>query len=87
MATHSSILAWEIPWTEEPGLPQSVGSQRIRHNLVTKQQQLYVYLHLLNKKNKNFLLSNTQFQNPGGTISPVENACSRKPNLAQCRHT
>ena len=27
MATHSSILAWEIPWTEEPGGPQSIGSQ------------------------------------------------------------
>ena len=32
MATHSSILAWRIPWTEEPGGPQSVKSQRIRHN-------------------------------------------------------
>ena len=30
MATHSSILAWEIPWTEEPGRLQSTGSQRIR---------------------------------------------------------
>ena len=29
MATHSSILAWEIPWTEEPGRPQSMGSQRV----------------------------------------------------------
>ena len=28
MATHSSILAWKIPWTEEPGGPQFVGSQR-----------------------------------------------------------
>ena len=28
MATHSSILAWEIPWTEEPGGPQSMGSQK-----------------------------------------------------------
>ena len=28
MATHSSILAWEIPWTEEPGGPQAMGSQR-----------------------------------------------------------
>ena len=28
MATHSSILAWKIPWTEEPGGPQSIGSQR-----------------------------------------------------------
>ena len=32
MATHSSILAWGIPWTEEPGGPKSVGSQRVRHN-------------------------------------------------------
>ena len=30
MATHSSILAWRIPWTEEPGGPQSMGSQRVR---------------------------------------------------------
>ena len=30
MATHSSILAWEIPWTEEPGRLQSSGSQRVR---------------------------------------------------------
>jgi len=36
MATHSSILAWEIPWTEEPGGLQSMGSQRVRHDLVTK---------------------------------------------------
>ena len=32
MATHSSILAWEIPWTEEPGGQQSMGSQRARHD-------------------------------------------------------
>ena len=31
MATHSSILAWIIPWTEEPGGPQSMGSQRVGH--------------------------------------------------------
>ena len=30
--THSSILAWRIPWTEEPGGLQSVGSQRVRHD-------------------------------------------------------
>ena len=39
MATHSSILAWKTPWTEEPGELQSMRSQRIRHGLVTKQQQ------------------------------------------------
>ena len=33
MATHSSILAWKISWTEEPGGLQSMGSQRDRHNL------------------------------------------------------
>ena len=32
MATHSSILAWRIPWTEEPGGLQSIGLQRVRHN-------------------------------------------------------
>ena len=35
MAPHSSILAWKIPWTEEPGGLQSVGSQRVGHNGVT----------------------------------------------------
>ena len=35
MATHSSILAWKIPWTEEPGRLQSMGLQRVRHNWVT----------------------------------------------------
>ena len=32
MATHSSIFAWEIPWTEELGGPQFIESQRVRHN-------------------------------------------------------
>ena len=32
MATHFSTLAWRIPWTEEPGMLQSVGLQRVRHN-------------------------------------------------------
>ena len=37
MATHSSILAWRIPWTEEPGRIQFMGSQELRHDLATKQ--------------------------------------------------
>ena len=32
MATHSSILAWKIPWTEDPGKLQSIGSQGVRHD-------------------------------------------------------
>jgi len=35
MAPHSSILAWKIPWTEEPGRLQSMGSQRVRHDGAT----------------------------------------------------
>ena len=40
MATHSSFLAWTVPWTEEPGGLQSMGLQRIGHNLATKQRQI-----------------------------------------------
>ena len=39
MATHSSTLAWKIPWMEEPGRLQPIGWQRVRLNLKTKQQQ------------------------------------------------
>ena len=35
MATHSTILGWEIPWTEKPGGRQSTGLQRVGHDLVT----------------------------------------------------
>ena len=42
MATHSSILAWEMLWTEEPGRLQSMGSQRVEHNLVTEEQFTYL---------------------------------------------
>ena len=38
MATHSSFLAWEIPWTVESSRPQSLGLQRVGDDLVTKQQ-------------------------------------------------
>ena len=39
MATHRGNFAWEIPWTGEPGRLQSIGSQRVRHDSETKQQQ------------------------------------------------
>ena len=39
MATHSSFLAWNIPWTEEPVRLQPMRSERVGHNLATKQQQ------------------------------------------------
>ena len=36
MGTYSSVLAWRIPWTEEPGGLQSMGSPRVRHSLASK---------------------------------------------------
>ena len=58
MATHSSILAWRIPWTEEPGGLQSMGWQRVGHNWVTFTHSLthpyancclYSFGHILTK--------------------------------------
>ena len=42
-ATHSSLLAQRIPWTEEPGGLQPMGSQRVGHDLATKQQFLCAF--------------------------------------------
>ena len=39
MATHSSILTWEIPWTEKPGRLQSMGLQTVGQDVATQQQQ------------------------------------------------
>ena len=41
MATHSSILALEIPWTEEPGGLRSVGSQRVKHDLAAEHAHMH----------------------------------------------
>ena len=45
MASYSCILAWRIPWTEEPGGLQSIGSQRVRHNNVTEHIGVTSVLH------------------------------------------
>ena len=56
MATHSSILTWEIPWTEGPGGLQSTGSQRLRRDLETERKQKrsawYIYCGLRTVLNK-----------------------------------
>ena len=44
METHSSTLAWKIPWTEEPGRLQSMGSRRVRHDWVTS-LSLFTFIH------------------------------------------
>ena len=47
LTPHSYILAWKIPWTEEPGGLQSMASKIVRHNWVTKQKQEYIYIYIL----------------------------------------
>ena len=46
MATHSNILAWKIPWTEEPDGLQSMGLQRVGHVLAPKQQHIHSWQRL-----------------------------------------
>ena len=48
MATHSSTFAWEIPWTEEPVRLQSIGLQRVGHDLANQQQQKEAVMELSN---------------------------------------
>ena len=47
MATHSNILAWRIPWTEETGRIQSLASQRVRHDWATNMFRINIYTLLL----------------------------------------
>ena len=57
MATHFSILAWEILWTEEPDRLQSVGLQRVRHNWVTLYTHTYTHTHTHTKRDDTFQVS------------------------------
>ena len=50
MAPHSSTLAWKIPWLEEPGRLQSMGSRRVRHGRVTSLHSLHSRLTLLERE-------------------------------------
>ena len=66
MATHSSVLAWEIPWREEPGGPQSMGSQRVGPNLATITTSTFSLWALLNLSPSGFSL-----QSWGIFVSPL----------------
>ena len=44
MATHSSILAWKIPWAEEPGGLQSMGSRKVRYDWASERLMFYVFI-------------------------------------------
>ena len=61
MATHSSIPAWGIPWTGEPGSLQSMGSHGIRQDLVTKQQHCQTKTTLGNQFLKRFVMTLSEY--------------------------
>ena len=64
MATHPSILVWEISWTEDPGRLQSMGWQKVRHDLATRQQQQQQTVYSMKEHCKihNMEYSNTSYQ-------------------------
>ena len=70
MAPHSSTLAWKIPWTEEPGGLQSMGSLRIRHDWVTS-LSLFTFMHWRRKWQplQCSCLENPRAGEPGGLLS------------------
>ena len=71
MATHSSVLAWRIPWTEEPGELQSIGSKRVRPNW-----RDFAHTHMCNTQPTDFLEIFTVEK-----LSKVQNIW----NLKECR--
>ena len=88
MITHSSILTWRIPWTEEPGWLQSIGSQRVGHHWATK--HTHTHTHLQGKKKKNWtggwpciFLSN---QKPHTLFKPSQSPCVGTIWASVCMH-
>ena len=82
MATHYSTLVWRIPWTEEPGGLPSLGSQRVGHNSLTKQQKKFIsfnaiLLRLADQKGDHVAyLKKSHFQ----TLFPLTSKYSRNAN-------
>ena len=66
--THSNSLAWKIPWTEKVGSLPSIGFQRVRHNLVTKQLPLTIHF---------FPISHSVASHWQVEISPGRNVCTK----------
>ena len=93
MATHSSILAWRIPWTKEPVRVQSMGSQRVGHDWVTITHSLWVWLGKQKKKNLNVevisdtigtrkLENNFSFFFVVGRCRQLGEGCGLKPSIS-----
>ena len=84
MATHSSILAWRISWTEEPGGLQSMGLQRVGHNLLTEHAHIVFFFsplkmchmklerHLLHNHPSDITVKEPKFHSASGQSSTFE---------------
>ena len=70
MASHSSTLAWKIPWMEEPGRLQSMGLRRVGHDLATS-LSLFTFMHWRRKwqATPGFFPGESQGREPGGLPS------------------
>ena len=70
MASHSSTVAWKIPWTEKPGRLHSMGSRRVGHDRVTS-LSLFIFMHWRRKRQPTpvFLPGESQGWEPGGLPS------------------
>ena len=92
MATHSSILAWRIPWTEEPGRLQSTGSQRVGHDWATSlypptacQVSLYMLLNAhtsLSHRSSKFLILQINRMRPNSRSKICQRLSSKHQILA-----
>ena len=67
MATHSSTLAWKIPWTEEPGRLQSMGSRRVGRDRVTS-LSLFIFMHWKRKWQPTPVFLPGEFQGQGSLV-------------------
>ena len=87
MTTHSSILAWEIPWTMEPGWLQSMGSQKVRHDLATEhtqkhrndEQNQYLFFKIALLKYNSHTIEFTDSKGAGQCFSCILSVVQRLP--------
>ena len=80
MATHFNILAWEIPWTEEPGGLQSMGSKRVGHDLATKPTNNSVLGIVPNSSSQSRVLGTTGPLKPFQGVLKVKSVFRTIPN-------
>ena len=80
MAPHSSTLAWKIPWTEEPGRLQSMGSRRVGHNWVTS-LSLFTFMHWRRKWQSTPVFLPGESQGGGSLVAAVYGVAQSRTRL------